>query len=177
MRMDASSDESYEGVGASKFKRLPAGRYHVEIIEVDETLQKEPNKIPITFEVLAGTIPGQNGARHTEFFSISDAAMDRLKRLAMVCDLIAPGESKDVSFNDCLRKRLVIEIVPHSYTSEKTGQKVDTTQLDFGGFWKEDHEAVKDVPRGQGSPQPTNKQPPQQDTAATASSGDQWGNI
>lgn len=176
--MDTREDESYDKVG-SGFKRLPAGRYHAEIVDVDETFQQS-EKLIMTFEVLNGTIPNQAGQRHTEYFSCSEKAMDRLKRLAMVCDLIRPGEVKDITFNDAKGKTLVIEIVPHSYTNA-SGKEVQTTQLDFGGFWKEDHPDVKDVPRGSGgggssasggggSPQPD-------PSPAPSGSGSSWDNI
>lgn len=176
--MDARGDESYDKVG-SGFKRLPAGRYHVEVIEVDETFQKNADKLLVTFEVLAGTIPDHVGERHTEFFSVTDNAMDRLKRLAMVCGLIKPGESKEISFEDCIHATLIIEFVPNSYKSKKTEKMVETTQLAFGGFWSEDHADVKDVPRGKRSPQPASDQPAAGDGDAEASGGGgtQWDNI
>lgn len=148
-RMDASGDEDYKKVGGG-FSRLPAGRYHVEIVEVDESFQKNPDKVPITFEVLAGTNPGYEGKKHTEFFATSERSVDRLKRLALLCELIRPGEVKNVSFSQAIGATLVIEIVPHSY--EKDGKTVNTTQLDYGGFWREDDIDVKDVPRGKSSP-------------------------
>jgi hypothetical protein len=167
--MDTSEDEGYDKVGAG-FKRLPPGRFHVEIIEVDETFQKQPQKVVVDFEVLDGTVPNHAGRRHTEFFSISDSAMDRLKRLAMVTGLIAPGEQKEVSFNDCVGTTLVIEIVPHSYVNEQTGKKINTTQLDFGGMWAEDHPDVKEVPRGKKS-----NRPPAE--GGESDGGDAWSNV
>lgn len=177
--MDAREDEHYDKVGSS-FKRLPAGRYHVEVIDVDESFQKNADKLFVTFEVLAGTIPDHVGERHTEFFSVTEQAMDRLKRLAMVCGLIKPGEAKDISFEDCIHASLIIEFVPNSYVSEKTGKKVETTQLAFGGFWTEDHDDVKEVPRGKRSPQPTADQSADQPAATEAEAGSgtsQWDNI
>jgi hypothetical protein len=41
--MDTSGDEDYSKVGAG-FKRLPPGRFHCEIIEVDESFQKHAQK-------------------------------------------------------------------------------------------------------------------------------------
>lgn len=176
--MDTREDESYDKVG-SGFQRLPAGRYHVEVIEVDETFQKNADKLLVTFEVLNGTIPDCVGKRHTEFFSVTENAMDRLKRLAMVCSLIKPGEAREVSFNNAVGTSLIIEFVPNSYESKKTGKKVETTQLGFGGFWKEDHEEVKEVPRGKRSPQPAQEgQPsPEMKTSRPAPQGDKWGAI
>lgn len=173
--MDAREDESYDKVG-SGFKRLPAGRYHVEVIEVDETFQKNADKILVTFEVLAGTIPDHVGERHTEFFSVTENAMDRLKRLAMVCGLIKPGESKDISFEDCIHASLIIEFVPNSYKSKKTEKMVETTQLAFGGFWTEGHPDVKEVPRGKRSPQPAGEQPAAAEAEASGGAS-QWDDI
>lgn len=148
LNLDARSDDSYEDIGG--FKRLPAGRYHVEIVEVDESLEKQ-EKILVTFEVLAGTIPDCSGKRHTEFFGLTENAIDRLKRLAMVCGLIEPGEEKDVSFEDAIGQDLIVEFVPNEYVSEKTGKEVKTTQMGYGGFWKTDNSEVKEVPRSKKS--------------------------
>lgn len=145
LNLDARSDDSYESIGG--FTKLPAGRYHVEIVEVDESQEKH-DKILVTFEVLAGTIPDCAGKRHTEFFGLTEAAIDRLKRLAMVCDLIKPGEEKDVSFEDAVGQDLIVEFVLNEYMSKKTGEEVKTTQMGYGGFWKTDNSEVKEVPRG-----------------------------
>jgi hypothetical protein len=167
-QMDTSGDEDYSKVGAG-FKRLPPGRFHCEIIEVDESFQKHAQKVVVVFEVLNGTVPDQAGRRHSEFFSISENAMDRLKRLAMVTGLIAPGEQKEVSFNDCVGAALVIEIVPNSY--EKDGKKIETTQIDFGGLWAEDHEDVKEVPRGKKSDRPSGE------GGGSSGGSDAWSNV
>ena len=169
-QMDTSSDESYEEVGAG-YKKLPPGRFHVEVVEVDETFQKQPQKVLVTFEVLNGTAPDQKGRRHTEYFSISPNAMDRLKRLAMVCKLIGPGEQKEVSFNDALGADLIIEVVPHSY-EDKNKKMVDTTQMDFGGMWAVDHEDVKQVPRGK-----VGDRPAEEDTGSSDGGGDKWSDV
>lgn len=145
LSFDARGDDSYESIGG--FTKLPAGRYHVEIVEVDESQEKQ-EKILVTFEVLAGTIPDCAGKRHTEFFGLTEAAIDRLKRLAMVCGLIDPGEEKDVSFEDAVGQDLIVEFVPNDYISKKTGEEVKTTQMGYGGFWKTDNSEVKEVPRG-----------------------------
>lgn len=145
LSFDARGDDSYESIGG--FIKLPAGRYHVEIVEVDESQEKH-DKILVTFEVLAGTIPDYAGKRHTEFFGLTEAAIDRLKRLAMVCGLIDPGEEKDVSFEDAVGQDLIVEFVPNDYVNERTGKEVKTTQMGYGGFWKTDNSEVKEVPRG-----------------------------
>lgn len=179
-QMDASGDESYKSVGGS-FVPLPAGRYHAEIVEVDESFQKHSDKVPITFEVIAGTNPGFEGRKHTERFATSEAAMDRLKRLALVVGLLKPGEVKEVSFSQAVGASLVIEMVPHSYKSEKTGNMVETTQLGFGTFWPLDDEEVKDVPRGKGSPQPGGTSNAGGGASATPSGqeggGSKWDNL
>lgn len=166
-QMDASGDADYNKVGAG-FQRLPPGRFHVEIIEVDESFQKQADKVVVVFDVLAGTVPDRVGRRHTEFFSTSPGAMDRLKRLAMVCDLIKPGEQRDVSFNDAVGADLVIEIVPHSY--EKDGKTIETTQLDFGGMWSTSHEEVREVPKGK-------KPEREQSSDQGGSDADAWQNV
>lgn len=173
-KMDASGDESHTKVG-SGFTRLPAGRYHTQILEVDESFQKNANKIVISFEVLAGTIPGMEGKRHNEFFSMN--AMDRLKRLAMVCDLIKPGEVKDVSFMDTIGKDLIIDIIPHSY--EKDGKTIETTQMDFGGMFKVTDDEVKDVPRGKVwvKPAPSGNAPSGDVAQTGPATGSKWDNV
>lgn len=122
------------------------GRYHVIVKEVDESMEKV-DKIIIEFEVLAGTTPGQEGRVVTEYFAITEKAISRLTRLALVLGLLKPGEEdRDVAFSESVGRDLVIEVEPNEYTN-KDGKEVKTVRVTYLGFWSTGNEAVADVPK------------------------------
>lgn len=125
------------------------GRYHAIVKEVDESMEKV-DKIIIEFEVLAGTTPGQEGRVVTEYFAVTEKAISRLTRLALVLGLLNPGEEeRDVAFSDAIGRDLVIEVEPNEYTN-KEGKEVKTVRVTYLGFWSTGNEAVADVPKYSG---------------------------
>lgn len=141
--MDAKSEDDYQG-----FKRPLPGRYHVLVKEAQEKsaedLKADQDKVVIEFEVLAGTVPGQEGLTTTEFFTISEKALPRLKRFALCVGLIKPGEpERDVQFEECVGRDLVIELI------EKKSNKDGKTyiNIDYMGMWSTGNKEVQDVPK------------------------------
>lgn len=122
------------------------GRYHAIVKEVDESMEKV-DKIIVEFEVLAGTTPGQEGRVVTEYFAITEKAISRLTRLALVLGLLKPGEEeRNVAFSESVGRDLVIEVEPNEYTN-KDGKEVKTVRVTYLGFWSTGNEAVADVPK------------------------------
>lgn len=143
MRMNASNVKSIDDLGGN---RPAPGKYHVALKHVDESLQgKNDSTIVCEFEVLHGTVPGQEKKTHTEYFSISEKALVRLTRLAICLGLMQPGDDKDIRFKDALGGQLVIELEQHEY--EKEGQKKSGSRITFMGMWPIDHADVRDVPK------------------------------
>ena len=157
MQLNTQGINSADDVGGNR--PLP-GRYHVIIQDVDETFQKDAKSIIVDFEVLAGTTPGQEGRRHREYFSVSEKAMPRLIRLAMVTQLIGPNEMREVAFSQARSRQLIIELGEDEYQGKKR------TKMSFAGMWEIGHADVKDVPLNQEALQFQANQTPQ--AAATS---------
>jgi hypothetical protein len=122
-----------------------AGRYHVVVKDVDETFEKF-DKVVVEFEVLAGTTPDQEGRTISEFFSLSEKALVRLQRLAIVLGLLKPDEEeKEVEFVQGEGRQLVIEVEDNEY--EKDGEKKKGVRVSFLGMWSLANKQVADVPR------------------------------
>ncbi len=123
------------------------GKYHVLVKAVDETFSnpKLPNLIPIEFEILHGTIPGQKGRTHRELFSVEPKNVDRLKRLAMILGLIGPGEQKNVVFAEGIGRQCIIEIEANTYEG-KTRNQIPYFRA---GIWAIGNPDIKDVPLDQ----------------------------
>ena len=144
-----------EEIGTGGGDRPLAGRYHVVVKSVDTSHTKNPTSIPTEFEVLAGTVPGQEGKTKIEFFyydpaDVKDFAVDRLTRFAWACGLIGEDEEKDVNQRDAIGKQLVIELVDDTYIDKKTGQERKTVNIARdGGMWPVNHPDVCDVPKSQ----------------------------
>ena len=181
-----ATDVQTEDDLAGNTRPLP-GRYHAIVKEVDESMEKF-DKVIVEFEALSGTTPGQEGRCVTEFFAITDKALVRLKRLAIVLGLLKPGEpEKDIAFADGVGQQLVIEVEENRY--EKDGKTIDGVRVGFLGFWSMGNPAVADVPKcadgeslaGKDAKQssPTEAAPTQEPVAAAASSksDDKWANL
>lgn len=142
------------------------GRYHVGCKDVEFSrkvpVENDPEKfkyekceesdpdcsrISVTFEVLAGTTPGQVGRELVDHFHITEKALPRLQRLALSTGLLKPGEpEREVSFSDIVPKQLVIEVVANKYKNLQ-GQDVDSVRVDYLGLWSVSNKAVEDVPK------------------------------
>ena len=182
LNLDTSGVNSADELGTTFC--LP-GRYHTVVKAVDESFSKFPEAVIVEFEILAGTVPGQEKKTHREFFSTKGKAIDRIKRFAMVTGLIGPNERKQVNLSDALGHQLVIEIIDEEYQG-KTRSKVS-----YVGMWSPDHKEVADVPKdkaflalhGQGkvpvlrsAPQPAAQQPASQPVTAAAGA-DPYGDL
>lgn len=143
VKMGAKNIQSEDDIQGNP-RPLP-GRYHVAVKHVDEKMDKF-DKVIVEFEVLAGTTPGQEGRTITEFFAVTDKALPRLQRLAVVLGLIKPGEGeKEVEFSDGVGRQLVIEVEENEY--EKDGRTIHGVRCAYLGFWSLSNAAVADVPK------------------------------
>lgn len=122
------------------FDRPLPGRYHVAITDVDESLEKF-DKVIVDFEILAGTTPGQEGKRQTEFYACTEKAAPRLLRLALITGVIEGGQNKDVAFSPAIGQELVIEL--ETQKSKTDGKEY--TNVSFLGMWSCNNPEVADV--------------------------------
>lgn len=117
------------------------GRYHVVVQSVDDSLQKHTEAIVMEFQVLKGTMPGQEGKVHKEFFSTKDAAADRLSRAAIALGLIKPGDPEmEIQFSQAIGRQVIIEVKESEYQGKKY------MRMTFMGIWPIGHKEVNDVP-------------------------------
>lgn len=148
---DAKGEDDFQAGPA----RPKPGKYHAFINYVNEDgisddpevreQSKSAGKVVVGFQVLAGTIPGQEGTEIREYFSTSEKAIPRLKKLAYVTGLLSSGDKgKSISFSEARGAHLIIEVESHSY--EKDGSTRESVQVGFYGFWSIGHRDVKDVP-------------------------------
>lgn len=143
------------------------GRYHVSVKDLkcffksfDENSKEEKwnkcdetddycGKLSMTFEVLKGTTPGQEGREIEEAFYTSEKALPRLQRLAIVLGLLQPGEAeRPVLFSDGIGRQLVIEVVENKY-NDRSGKEVTGSRVSWMGLWSLNNKAVEDVPKDQ----------------------------
>jgi len=98
--------------------RPKPGIYHVVVKSAEETVSKQKGTqgYKVEFEVLAGTVPGQEGKELDETFWVTDKAVGRLIALALASGVMKPGESAD---SDVLLEtpghQLVIEVEEQDY--------------------------------------------------------------
>ena len=126
-----------------------AGKYHVLIKNVDTDRKGVKDKIIIKYEVITGTMPGQEGKEKEEWYSTdTDMGRRQLTHIAMILGLIRPGEKKLIDFEKAIGEMVIIEFV---LTEGKPGTKnagkkfLNVGKFGFG-IWPIGHEDVKDIP-------------------------------
>jgi hypothetical protein len=173
------------------------GRYHAvvkdvkfqiktpeKVIEVEED---EPfEKVVVTFEALKGTVPGQENRELPEYFATSERAIERLRRLAIVLELLKPGEKeKQIRFSEAVGRQLVIEVEDNEY--EKAGKTIKSVRVAYLGFWSVGNKEVADVPKDENALKLASgggRQEPSQEgsqeaapAAASSASDDKWADL
>ena len=182
--LDATQHQSENDITGGS--RPAVGKYLVVLksAEEGESRTQGLQGLSVEFEILGGTTPGQAGLTLPAWFSYegedeakTKKALLRCERLALCLGLLQPGQKGAVDFQDGIGRLLVIEVVPNSFEN-KRGQKVETTQIGYLGFWSMGNPEVADVmaitevqeaarsvlgalPQQQGQPQPAQQQPQQ----------------
>lgn len=146
VRMGATNIKSEDDISGGK-RPLP-GRYHCVVKHVDESFEKV-DKVVVTFEVLAGTTPDQQGREIVEYYACTEKALPRLTRLAIVTGVLQPGEAeRDVEFTPAIGAHLVVEVEENKYTKQD-GTEVETVRIGYMGMWSLGNDEVKEVPKDQ----------------------------
>lgn len=133
LQLSAKGATTESDVGSGKPLK---GFYLVMIKDVDETFEKQVDKIIVDFECLAGTTPDQRGKVLTEYFATSEKAIPRLTRLAMCVGLLRPDEVADVEFIKGRGCVLFIEVEDNSYPDKTDKTKIiESVRVSFSGMW------------------------------------------
>ena len=108
--------------------------------------------LEVDFQILNGTTPGQTGKDTRLFLSYvgendakTKACLNRLTRLAMCVGVIRPGQCIEPNWDEAVGRELVIEVEAREY--EQDGQKKQSSQVSFLGFWSLGNPDVADVPK------------------------------
>lgn len=128
------------------FRSPQPGRYHVVVKNVDESFTKG-DWVSVEFEVLAGTIPGQEGLTHTENMFLRDGSpTDQHVRFAIVAGILQPGVEADVNLQHAVGRQLIIGLDKRK--SKKEEGKEYTNIADYGmAMWSLTNPETADVPR------------------------------
>lgn len=143
MKLGSTEAKSVDDLGKNRPK---PGTYLAVVKHVDDTFEKNPDKLVVEFEIISGTVPGQAGKTHSEWYSTEAKHIVRITRLAMCCGILQPGEERDVDLQLLKGKALVICIEEHAY-KDKLGNDKTGSQITYHGMWPIDHAEVKDVPK------------------------------
>ncbi len=142
VEIDATGVASEEDTHGSN--RPVPGKYHVRIDHWDDTFE-QTDKVVATFVVLAGTVPGQEGTEHREWFATSDAAMPRLRCVCIATGAVPFGRVMQVEAADMEGRELVIKLIDKEGTDGKI-----YTNITWDGMWSLGNPAVASVPRAEG---------------------------
>lgn len=134
------------------FSTCKPGTYHLVVLEADDSFGKF-DAITIECEVLAGTVPGQEGKKLTGFFnngkpSDKDGgkfARKRQARIAMVLGLLTPaalGQKVTVDFALAAGRQFVATVKERD---GKEGKKF--AEIEGLNFWSVTDPATADVPK------------------------------
>ena len=201
VKLGAKTIQSEDDIQGNS-RPLP-GRYHAVIkdvlyqcksaeekwVEIDESESDAAQRIRFAFEVLNGTVPGQEGREVEDDFYLSEKAIQRLQRLALCVNLIDPGaEESEILFSESVGRQLVIEVDEEPYKDKATGVEKKKTKLTFLGMWSLSNKAVEDVPKNQdaikllneatgATPRSQQKTEPVAATATAGGSGDKWADL
>lgn len=145
------------------FRSPQPGRYLAVVKNVDESYSKG-DWIGVEFEILAGTVPGQEGMKHTENMFLRDGgASDQHVRFAIVTGLLQAGTEAEVNLQNAVGRQLIIGLEKRK---SKNNDKEYTNIGDYGmAMWSLTNPEVADVPRlppaGQQAASPQGQQPQQ----------------
>lgn len=141
MKFSTKGVKSADDIGSGF---VQPGFYHVIVTDVDEPIDTE-KPIIVDFQVLKGTMPGQEKLGVRNWFPTSQKALPNLQRFALVTGLIKPDEEREVSFKDAIGKHLVIEVIENEYT-DKDGVTKKNAKIKWAGYYPIGHPDVANVP-------------------------------
>ena len=142
MAFEAPIDSNYDP--EKDFNGPDPGNYHVSVVDVDEDGGRNGEMI-VKYEVCAGSVAGQEGLIHRDYFSKSMKAMGRIHQLAMAVGMVTAdqlnelkkkGQSPTYDFvTDAVGKQLCITLFQEEYPE---GSKQYKTKCGFGIYAVDD---------------------------------------
>lgn len=161
MTFDATKIDGYDSVSDGASTPIAPGRYHVRIIDVDDSRMtpsgKLVNRTAVNFAILAGTVPTEVGKVLNQSFwydNDTGAPSQALIRLVMAGGLLQPGQQREIA----LETELVnLEFVIGTDQWQKDGKTRWGIANRGCDIWSLDHPEVASVPRHQSgaAPAPT----------------------
>lgn len=151
-----ASATNYKSESDVQGKPAPvAGKYHMDIASVNDTRRKKDGGVlPYTiveYEVLNGTVPGQEGKKVTQFIELDENGnetadyIEKATRLCLAAGILKPGEERDVDAKELEHCQVVVGV--EVWESKKT-KKSSTGVGDYGmAIWSVDNADVADVPK------------------------------
>ena len=130
------------------FPRVKPGRYHFVLTDSDDTFTNSEAFI-VKAEVLAGTNPTEIGKEHKEYMSISNAALRRIKRLALVMGIITPEQALQPLVVDFTPWHGIGQFVADVIEEEYEGRK--KAKFGFLDFFTVDSPEAKGIPMNRGA--------------------------
>lgn len=130
-QMDTSDHEGeeFDVAAEGNFKNVyEPGRYHTQIIGIDEAGGNSGSELVIDHEVLGGRPPGQEGRTIRDYFSGSMKARSRLLKFAYAIGATTIEEVRqakeanrpaDIDFASCEGRQLVVDATEDEYKGEK----------------------------------------------------------
>lgn len=92
MALEVGFDENYD---PANFDKPAAGKYHVQIVRVEEEGGSRGEMI-VDYEILAGTTADQEGKVHRDYYTKTVKAMSRIHQLAMACGMVTADELREM---------------------------------------------------------------------------------
>ena len=150
-----ASGKGYASESDIKGKPAPVdGLYHCTIPHVNDSRTKKDgsplNATIVEFEVLAGTVPGQEGKTVTQWFNLADDGtenaeyFEKVSRLCMAAGLLKPGEAKEIDGKDLENCQVIIKAANYKKRDGGTGCGI----ADYGlAIWGINHPEVASVPK------------------------------
>lgn len=135
------------------FSPVKEGQYHLVVIEADDSLSKF-DAIVFKFEVLAGTVPGQEGKTFNTLFNMpsgshKDGGRFCKQMLARLIDTLGiaafdaiKGKRSQVDFGLSVGRQLIANVVVEPDSKGKKWSKIDSMN-----FWKVTDPATAECPK------------------------------
>jgi hypothetical protein len=146
--------------------RTKPGRYHVAVLNAEETASKKKGSpgIEIEFQVLyEGIGPdkkptiAQKNSTIRSFINLTGSDAEKTKTclrnaalLAVACGIMYPGERKEPDWSEAIGRELIIEVKASKY--ESNGQEIQGSEVSMFGYWTLGNEQVADVPKDTTTP-------------------------
>lgn len=128
------------------------GTYHLAVNNAEQVTsgKKGTPGWKMTFEVLAGTIPGQEGKKFDETFWVTDGTVARMNVFIGATGAIPAGQSADdtIAMPAAVGRQFIGATEEEKYKTD-AGKEGVKTKLTYDGMWPIGHKDVANIPVNQ----------------------------